>query len=75
MKETKNPPATLFAHPLVRELAWVLALKLALLSAIWWAFFSLPKPQSDVQAVSRVIAGTPAAQGGLEQREASPKLK
>ncbi|BAZ93507.1 cation/multidrug efflux pump [Thiohalobacter thiocyanaticus] len=54
----------IWSNPLVRHLAVVLAVKLVLLTALWWAFFRVPEhalpQQSDIAAH---IAG-PAAQAG-----------
>lgn len=47
-----------FKQPLIRELIAVLLLKLALLSGLWWAFFSEPHTPSNEQSVSRALLGT-----------------
>lgn len=41
-----NTSATesIWANPLVRHLAVILLVKVALLAALWWLFFRLPEP-------------------------------
>lgn len=48
-------------NPLVREITVVVAVKLALIFGLWWAFFDLPDEQRIGEAqVGAHVAGTPA---------------
>lgn len=48
-------------NPLVREITVVVAVKLALIFGLWWAFFDLPDEQRVGEAqVGAHVAGTPA---------------
>lgn len=45
-------------HPLIREIALVLVVKIALIFVLWWAFFDLPDAQRiDAQQVGAHVAG------------------
>jgi hypothetical protein len=48
-----------YKQPLIRHLALVIVAKVALLTAIWFAFFSLPEPKSSTLSTSRAIVGEP----------------
>lgn len=52
-------PPRLFSQPLVREIAVVMAVKLVLLTALWFAFFRNPDSDGPLgpEQVARVIAG------------------
>ncbi len=54
---TKGYAADWWRHPLVREIALVLVVKIALIFGLWWAFFDLP----DDQRVGAVQAGAHVA--------------
>ncbi|MBU1191340.1 MAG: hypothetical protein KKE76_06470 [Gammaproteobacteria bacterium] len=46
-------------HPLMREIALVLMVKIALIFGLWWAFFDLPNDQHvDAAQVGAHVAGT-----------------
>jgi hypothetical protein len=46
-------------HPLAREIALVLVVKIALIVGLWWAFFDLPDDQRVGAAqVGAHVAGT-----------------
>lgn len=54
-------------HPLVREIALVLTVKLALIFGLWWAFFDLPDAQHPgADQVGAHVAGPPAARISME---------
>lgn len=45
-----TPEDSVWHNPLVRHLAGILALKLVLLTGLWWAFFDVPDhslPQAE----------------------------
>lgn len=45
-------------HPLVREIAVILAIKIAIIFALWWAFFDLPDTQRiNTTQVSTHVVG------------------
>jgi hypothetical protein len=48
-----------YQQPLIRHLALVIVAKVMLLTAIWFAFFSLPEPKANTLATSRAIVGEP----------------
>lgn len=48
-------------HPLVREIALVIVVKIALIFGLWWAFFDLPDDHRiDTARVGAHVAGTPS---------------
>lgn len=50
----------MFSHPLVREIAVVMVVKLAFIAALWFAFFrGAPEPRLPVTDVVRVSASAP----------------
>lgn len=51
-------------QPLIRHLAWVMAIKIALLAIFWWAFFNPPESRSNQTFTSRAIVGEPARDEG-----------
>jgi hypothetical protein len=55
-------------HPLAREIAVVLAVKLALLFLLWWLFFDLPADrQVDTDDVRTFITGSPTTAGQAKE--------
>ncbi len=51
--------AAWWRQPLVRSIAKVLAVKIALIFVLWWAFFDLPDASRiDTQQVGAHITGT-----------------
>ncbi len=53
------PDTVWWQHPLMREIALVLVVKIALIFGLWWAFFDLPDDQHVGAAqVGAHVAGT-----------------
>ncbi|MCK6394732.1 cytochrome oxidase putative small subunit CydP [Zoogloea sp.] len=50
-------------HRLRRHLAWVIVLKLVLLTALWWGFIRDARVSVSPQDMSRQFAPHPIAQG------------
>jgi len=46
---------------LVAELALIVAVKLALIFALWWAFFRTAAPLADPSAIALHLGASPAA--------------
>lgn len=56
---TEVPDAEWWRHPLVREIALVLIVKIALIFGLWWAFFDLPEVRRiGGDEVGAHVAGT-----------------
>ncbi|PRD65863.1 cytochrome oxidase putative small subunit CydP [Malikia granosa] len=58
----KNPP-----NPLVRKLAWAVAIKLLLLTAIWWFFLADQKVEVDAERASHHLLMRPITDSSKEQ--------
>ena len=60
MRRIRNAARILLpSDPLARELVVILAVKVAVLIALWAAFFSGPKPASEPGAVADRLLQTP----------------
>ena len=55
---------SIWSNPLVRHLAGVLAVKLVLLTALWWAFFRVPEHAPPQQSDIAVHIAGPAGKAG-----------
>lgn len=61
--------AAWWSHPLAREIAVVLAVKVVLLYLLWWCFFDLPADkQIGAADVTTFITGSPVAAGREPKR-------
>ncbi len=58
----KMPP-----HPLVRQLAWAVVVKLLLLTAIWWCFLADQEVEVDAEQASRHLLMHPTTETSKEQ--------
>ncbi len=54
-------------HPLLRQLAWAIVIKLLLLTAIWWAFLADQKVKVDAEQASSHLLLRPTTESSKEQ--------
>ncbi len=54
-------------HPLLRQLAWTIVIKLLLLTAIWWAFLADQKVKVDAEQASSHLLLRPITDSNKEQ--------
>lgn len=58
MRTAPAADAAWWQHPLIREIALVLAVKIALIFVLWWMFFDLPDDRRvDTLQVGAHVAG------------------
>ncbi|WP_200785793.1 cytochrome oxidase putative small subunit CydP [Brachymonas denitrificans] len=51
---------------LVRHLIWVVLIKLALLTAIWWSFFRSERVQADAGSTAAHVLVSPSSSGASQ---------
>jgi hypothetical protein len=68
-----GPEQTLWRRRLSREVAGLIALKLAALALLWWLFFSpAHRTPVDADAAGRRLGMPQAAAGNVARSEAAP---
>lgn len=55
------------AHPLLRQLAWAIVIKLLLLATIWWAFLADQRVEVDAEQASSHLLLLPITDSSKEQ--------